>query len=78
MTAARCELRPDEEFRMISETKAPSTEGFSLDRKSSHSISLTCSWLYVSYVSVMGYHGSWNKLLRSERGEQLVNDVVLI
>ena len=69
MAAVRCELKPDEEFRMISETKAPSTEGFSLVRKSSYSISLACLWLYESSVSAMGYHESWNELLRSEGRE---------
>ena len=40
MAAARCEFPPDEESRMILEIKAPSTEGFSFDWKSSCSISL--------------------------------------
>jgi hypothetical protein len=50
MAAVRCELRPDEELRMMSDTKAPSTERFSLDWKSSCSISLIGLWLCESYV----------------------------
>ena len=53
MAAARCELKPDEELRMMPETKAPSTEGFSLGRNSSYSISLVRLRLCGSYVSVM-------------------------
>ena len=78
MAAVRCEFRPDEELRMMSETRAPSTEGFSLDRKSSYSIFLTLLWLCGSYVSVMSCQEAWNELLRSERGEQLMHDIVLI
>ena len=78
MAAARCECRPDEELRIMPETKAPSTEGFSSDRKSSCSISLTRSWLCGCYVSAMGRQESWNELPRSEGREQLIHDVVLI
>jgi len=78
MAAARCEFRPDEELRIMLEIKAPSTEGFNSDWKSSCSITLTRLWLCGSYVSTMGCQGSWNELLRSEGREQFVYDVVLI
>ena len=78
MAAVRCEFRPDEEFRMMSETKAPSTEDLNLDWKSSYSISLTSLWLYGGYVSAIGCQESWNEVLRSEGREQLVYDIVLI
>ena len=78
MTAVRCELRPDEELRNMPEIKAPSTEGFSLDRKSSYSISLTPLWLYGSYVSVMSCQESRNELPGIERREQLMHNIVLI
>ena len=45
IAAARCEFRPDEELRMMSETKASSTNGFSSDWKNSCSISLIRLWL---------------------------------
>jgi len=78
MVAARCECRPDEEFRIMLEIKAPSTEGFSSDWKSSYSIFLTRLWLRGSYVSSMGRQKSWNELPRGEGREQLMHDVVLI
>ena len=42
MAAAWCEFSPDEELRIILERKAILTEDFSLDWKSSCSISLMC------------------------------------
>jgi len=78
MIAVRCELRPDEELRMMPEIKVPSTEGFSLDRKSSYSISLTPLWLCGSYVRVVSCQESWNGLPGSERREQLMHNIVLI
>jgi len=78
MAAVRCEFRPDEEFRMMSETKAPLTEDFNLDRKSSYSISPTSLWLCRGYVSVIGCQESWNEVLRSKGREQFRYDIVLI
>ena len=78
MAAVRCEFRPDEELRMMSEIKAPSTEDFNLDRKSSYSISLTSLWLCGGYVSAICCQESWNEVLCSERREQLMYDIVLI
>jgi len=78
IAAVRCEFKPDEELRMILEIKIPSTEDFSLDWKSSCSISLTRLWLCGGHVSAMGCQESWNELLRSEGREQLMYDVVLI
>ena len=53
MAAVRCKFSPDEELRMVSETRVSSTECFSLDRKSSCSISLIRLWLRESYISTM-------------------------
>ena len=78
MAAARCEFSPDEELRIMPEIKAPSTESFSSDWKSSCSISLTRSWLCGNYVSAMGPQESRNELPRGEGREQLVHDIVLI
>ena len=55
MAAVQYEFRPDQELRMMPEIKAQSTEGFSLDRNRSYSISLIRLWLCVSYVSTMDY-----------------------
>ena len=55
MAAAWCECSPDEELRIILESEAPSTDGFSLDWKSSCSISLICSWLRRSSIRAMGH-----------------------
>ena len=68
MTAARCEFSPDEELRMILESKAPSTDGFSSDWKSSCSISLICLWLHVSYISKISRRLSGNTLPRNTGG----------
>jgi len=58
MAAVRYEFRSDEELRMMPEIKAQSTEGFSLYRNSSYSISLIRLWLCGSYVSAMDYQES--------------------
>ena len=78
IAAVRCGFKLEEELRMMLETRAPSTEDFSLDWKSSCSISLIRLWLCGSHISAMGCHESWNEVLRSERREQLVYDIVLI
>ena len=54
VAAVRCQFRPEEELLMRSDSKAPSTECFSLDWKSSCCISLTSLWLWGSYVSTTG------------------------
>jgi len=78
MAAVRCEFRPGGELRMMPGIKAQSTEGFSLYRNSSYSISLIRLWLCGSYISTMDYQESGMGSLRSERREQLIYGIVLI
>lgn len=55
MAAVRCGFPPDEQLRMMSESKEQSTEGFRLDWKSSYSISLICLWLYRGHINTIGH-----------------------
>ena len=73
----RCGCSPDEELRIVSESRAASIKGFSLDWKSSCSISLMCSWLRESYVSGVGQCGMGNGLLHSKGVESFLHDIVL-
>lgn len=64
---------------MMLESKARSTKGFSLDQKSSCSISLISSCLPRGvHVNLMNFSESRNGLLRGEGREELFNDIVLI
>lgn len=78
IAAARCGFSPDEVLRIVLESKATLAEGFSLDWKSSCSISLIRLWLCENYIRYADRRGPWRDLPRSEGGEKFLHDVVLV
>ena len=64
---------------MILKIEVGSTKSFSLDRKSSYSMSLMSWWLPRGIcVGAIDSCEFWNDLLSSERGEQFLHDIVLV